>query len=89
VLLYASAEIAGWECSVTGFGGFDNSTCERVLDLLELRDLRLREVVVKRVAVVELGVNSESSDGGRCFEIDTWIDTAEMTNMITAGFGDR
>ena len=43
---------------MTGFGSFDNSTCRRVLDLLEPGDLRLGQVVIKRVAVVELGVNS-------------------------------
>ena len=54
---------------VTGFGGFDNSTCKRVLGLLELGDLRLGQVVIKRVAVVKLGVNSGSGDGGICFGI--------------------
>ena len=39
---------------VTGFGSFDNSTCKRVLDLLEPGDLRLGQVVIKRVAVVKL-----------------------------------
>ena len=53
---------------VTGFGSFDNSTCERVLDLLEPGDLRL--VVIKRVAIVKLGVNSGSGDGGSCFGIE-------------------
>jgi len=48
---------------VTGFGSFDNSTCKRVLDLLEPDDLRLGQVVIKRVAVVELGVNNGSGDG--------------------------
>ena len=37
---------------MTGFGSFDTSTCERVLDLLEPGDLRLGQVVIKRVAVV-------------------------------------
>ena len=37
---------------------FDNSTCKRVLDLLEPGDLTLGQVVIKRVAVVELGVNN-------------------------------
>jgi len=32
---------------VTGFGSFDNSTCKRVLDLLEPGDLRLGQVVIK------------------------------------------
>jgi len=31
---------------VTGFGSFDNSTCKRVLDLLEPGDLRLGQVVI-------------------------------------------
>jgi len=44
---------------VTGFGSFDNSTSKRVLDLLELGDLRLGQVVINRVAVVKLGVNSD------------------------------
>ena len=43
---------------VTGFGSFDNSTCERVRDLLEPSDLRLGQVVIRRVAVVKLGVNN-------------------------------
>jgi len=54
---------------VTGFGSFDNSTCKRVLDLLEPSDLRLGQVVIKRVAIIKLEVNSESGDGGGCFGI--------------------
>ena len=61
---------------VTGFGSFDNSTCKRVLDLLEPGDQRLG-----RVVVVKLGVNSESGDGGSCFGIEVWTDTAKMTNI--------
>jgi len=57
-----------WDGSdVTGFGGFDNSTCKRVLDLLEPGDLRLGQVVIKRVAVVKLVVNNGSGDGEGCF----------------------
>jgi len=37
----ASVESGGYGSDVTGFGSFDNSTCERVLDLLETGDLRL------------------------------------------------
>jgi len=55
---------------VTGFGSFDNSTCKRVLDLLQPGDLKLGQVVIKRVAVVELGVNNGSGDGGSCFGIE-------------------
>ena len=39
---------------MTEFGSFDNSTCKRVLDLLRPGDLTLGQVVIKRVAVVEL-----------------------------------
>ena len=52
-------------------------------------DLRFGQVVIKRVAVVELGVNSRSGDGGGCFGIEVWTDTAKLANMIIARFGDR
>ena len=74
---------------MTEFGSFDNSTCKSVLDLLEPGDLRLGQVVIKRVAVVELGVSNRSGDGGSCFGIEVWTDTAKMANMVIARFGDR
>jgi len=76
---------------VTGFGSFDNSTCERVLDLLEPGDLTLGQVVIKRVTVVKLEVNNESGDGGSRFgiEVGLWTDTAKLANMVIARFGDR
>ena len=74
---------------MTGFESFENNTCKRVLDLLEPRDLRLGQVVIKRVAVVKLGVNNGSGDGGGCFGIEVWTDTARLTNMVIARFGDR
>jgi len=69
---------------VTEFGSFNNSTCKRVLDLLEPVDLTLGLVVIKGVAVVELGVNSGSGDGGGCFGIKVWTDTAKLTDMVIA-----
>ena len=76
---------------MTGFGSFDSSTCKRVLGLLEPADLRLGQVVIERerVAVVKLGVNSGSGDGGSCFVIEVWTDTAKLANMVIARFGDR
>ena len=74
---------------MTEFGSFDNSACERVLDLLEPGDLRLGQVVIKRVAIVKLGVNNGSGDGGGCFGIEIWTDTAKLANMVIARFGDR
>jgi len=38
---------------VTGFRSFDNVTCMRVLDLLEVGYSRFWEVIVKEVAVVK------------------------------------
>jgi len=73
---------------VTRFGSFDNSTCKRVLDMLEPGDLRLGQVVIKRVAVVKLRVNNKSGDGGSCFGIEV-TDTAKLTDMVIARFGDR
>ena len=70
---------------VTEFGNFDNSKCKRVLDLLKPGDL----VVIKRVAVVELGVNNGSGDGGGCCGIEVWTDTTKLTDMVIARFGDR
>jgi len=74
---------------VTGFGSFHNSTCKRVLDLLEPGDLKVGHVVIKRVAVVELGVNNESGDGGSCFGIEVWTDTVKLMDMVIARLGDR
>jgi len=56
---------------------------------LEPGDLRLGQVVIKRVSVVELGVNNGSGDGGSCFGIDIWTDTAKLKNVVIASFGDR
>jgi len=52
-------------------------------------DLRLGQVVIKRVAVVKLGMNNGSGDGVSCFGIGVWTDTAKLTNMVIARFGDR
>ena len=73
---------------MTGFGSFDNGTYKRVLDLMEPGDLTLGQVVIKRVAVVKLGVNSGSGDGCSCLGIEVWTDTAKLTNMVIAGFED-
>jgi len=56
---------------------------------LELGDLKLGQVVIKRVAVVELGVNNGSGDGESCFGIEVWTDTAKLTDMVIARLGDR
>jgi len=47
---------------MTGFRSFNNSTCKRVLNLLEADNLRLTEYVVKRITVIEFGVNDTYRD---------------------------
>jgi len=42
---------------MTGFRSFNNSTCKRVQNLLEVCYQRLRAVVVQRIMVIEFGVN--------------------------------
>jgi len=51
---------------------------------LEPGHLRLGQVVIKRVAVFELGVNNESGHGGSCFGIEVWTVTAKLTDMVIA-----
>ena len=68
---------------MTGFGG------KRILNLLQPGGLRLGEIVIKRVAVVKLGVNSRSGSVGGCFRIEVWRDKAKLMNIAIAGFGDR
>jgi len=43
---------------MTGFRNFNNSKCKKVLNLLKMGYLRLREIVVKRITVIEFGVNN-------------------------------
>jgi len=47
---------------------------------LEPGDLRLGQVVIKRVAVVKLRVNNGSGVGGSRFGIEVWTDTAKLAN---------
>ena len=78
---------------MTGFGSFDNTTCKRVLGLLEPGGLRHGEIVIKScssqasseqwkwaVAMVEALLKSRLVRN---------TDTAKLTNIVIAGFGDR
>ena len=69
---------------MTEFGSFDNSTCKRVLDLLEPGDLTLGQVLIKRVAVVKLGVNNTME-----VAMEEAVLVSKLANMVIARFGDR
>jgi len=45
------------------FRSFNHSTCKTVLNLLEAVYLRFRKIVLERVTVVKLRVDSRCSDG--------------------------
>ena len=70
-------------------GALTTARANRVLDLLEPGDLRLGQVEIKRVAVNKLGVSSGSGEGGSCFGIEEWTDTAKLVKMVIARYGDR
>jgi len=65
---------------MTRFRSFNNNTCKRVLNLLELGYLKLREVAVKRITIVKFGVNEEDSHSYGCFGIELYADkpTADL-----------
>ena len=69
---------------MTRFGSFDNSTCRRVLDLLEPGDLTLGQVLIKRVAVVKLGVNNTME-----VAMEEAVLVSKLANMVIARFGDK
>ena len=46
---------------MTGFRSFNNSVCNRVLNLLEVGSLALKEAVVKRITAIKFGLNYRGS----------------------------
>ena len=73
---------------MTAFRGFSNNTGKRALDLLETDDLRLRQVVVERITVIEFGVNDGGGNGASCVGIKVRTDTMKLSDMVIASFGD-
>jgi len=51
--------------------------------------LRLRKIVVERVAVVKFRWDNRGSNGSGCFRIKVRTDTAELTNMRIAGLREN
>jgi len=66
---------------MTGYRSIDDSTSEKFLVLLEAGYLRF--------TVVEFRVNNGGGSGRGCFGITARADTAELTSVIIAGFGER
>jgi len=69
---------------VTELRGLDNSTCKRILNLLEAGYLRLGLIVVKRVTVIKFGVNDGGGIGRSCIEVEVRMDATKLMNVIIA-----
>ena len=70
---------------MTGFGGFNN-TSKTVMNELETVYLRLREIEVEGVAVIEFRVNNRGGNGTSCFKIKIRTDAAKLTNVRITRF---
>jgi len=64
---------------VTGFGSFDNSTCERVLDLLEPGDLRLGQVVINKGCTDRRTQSLPSASNIKSAPMRSWVNTSKYT----------
>ena len=71
---------------MTRFGGFNNNTSKRILGELETVYLRLREIEVEGVAVINLRVNNGGGDSTSCFKIKIRTDAAKLTNVRITRF---
>jgi len=49
--------------------------------------LRLREIVVNRITVIEFGMSDGGSSGTSCCGIELRVDTTKLAYMIIAIFG--
>jgi len=67
-----------------GFRSLNNSTSERVLNLLEPVKFTVWKVMIERVTVVKFRVNYGVGNGAGCFEVKVWADTAKFTDVIVA-----
>ena len=65
-------------------GGFNNNTSKRILDELETVYLRLRNIEVERVGVIEFRVNNGGGDGTTCCEIKIRTKSTKLTNVRTS-----
>jgi len=54
---------------MNGFRSLNNSTSERVLNLLEPVNLTVWKVMIERVTVVKFRVNYGGGNGAGCFEV--------------------
>ena len=69
---------------MSGFRSLNNSTSNRVLNLLEPVKLTVWKVMIQRVTVVKFRVNYGGGNDAGCFEVKVRADTVKFTNVIVA-----
>ena len=68
------------------FTSLDDSASKRVLNLLELIQLRVRKIVAQRVTVVTFGENNGGSDDTDGFRVQVRTDATKFANVRITGF---
>jgi len=66
---------------VTEFRSFNNCTGERVRNQFQEGNLRLRHAIVKRITVIEFGVNGGGGNGASCGGMKVRTDTTKLSDM--------
>jgi len=66
---------------MSGFRSLNNSTSNKVWNLLEPLKLTVWKVMIKRVTVVKFRVYYGGGNGAGCFEVKVRADTAKFTNV--------
>jgi len=69
-----------------GCKSLNNSTCKRVLDLLEPVKLTVKKIMIQRITVVKFRMDDGGGNDAGCFEVKIWADTAKFTDVIVARF---
>ena len=69
---------------MSGFRSLNNSTSNKVLNLLEPVKLTVWKVMIERVTVVQFRMNDGGDSGTGCFEVKVWADTVKFLGVIVA-----
>ena len=68
----------------------DGVICEDLVALTTARakpvKLIVWKVVIEIVTVIKFRMDNGGGNGGGCFEVEIWANTAKFTNVIVAGF---
>ena len=68
---------------MSGFRSLNNSTSERVLDLLEPVKLMVWKVVIERITVIKFRMDNGGGNGAGCFEVEICSDESFRRSLKT------